>query len=90
MPLYRKELVTVEAILWTGSNFEIIKHFLGDAFKGSHFERRLGGVAEITIKTSEDSDLTEVASRGDFIIRGIQGEFYTCKPDMFEATHERV
>jgi hypothetical protein len=30
------------------------------------------------------------ASPGDWVIRGIQGEFYPCKPDIFEATHERV
>ena len=30
------------------------------------------------------------ASPGDYIIRGVQGEFYPCKPDIFEATYERV
>jgi hypothetical protein len=31
-----------------------------------------------------------VARRGDWIIRGVQGEFYPCKPDIFEATYELV
>ncbi len=31
-----------------------------------------------------------IASYGDFIIKGIQGEFYPCKPDIFEATYEKV
>jgi len=31
-----------------------------------------------------------IASPGDWIIRGVQGEFYPCKPDIFEATCERV
>lgn len=31
-----------------------------------------------------------VASPGDWIIRGVQGEFYPCKPDIFEATYEPV
>ena len=30
------------------------------------------------------------AKPGDYIIRGVQGEFYPCKPDIFEATSERV
>jgi hypothetical protein len=30
------------------------------------------------------------ASKGDWIIRGIKGEFYPCKPDIFTATYERV
>jgi hypothetical protein len=33
---------------------------------------------------------TMVAHPGDWIIRGIQGEFYSCKPDIFEATYEAV
>jgi hypothetical protein len=31
-----------------------------------------------------------VASVGDFIIKGVKGEFYPCKPDIFEATYESV
>jgi hypothetical protein len=30
------------------------------------------------------------ASLGDFIIKGVQGEFYPCKPDIFEATYEKI
>ena len=30
------------------------------------------------------------ASRGDYIIRGVQGEFYPCKPDIFAQTYEEV
>ena len=41
----------------------------------------------ITIPTLE-GDMT--ASRGDWIIRGVKGEFYPCKPDIFEATYDFV
>ena len=41
----------------------------------------------ISINTLEGSML---AGRGDWIIRGVQGEFYPCKSDIFEATYERV
>ena len=41
----------------------------------------------IEIKTLEGTMLAEV---NDFIIKGIRGEFYPCKPDIFEATYEKV
>ena len=41
----------------------------------------------IPIKTLEG---TMVASPGDWIIRGVKGEFYPCKPDIFEATYEHI
>ena len=31
-----------------------------------------------------------VAQKGDYIIKGVQGEFYPCKPDIFNATYEVV
>lgn len=31
-----------------------------------------------------------LADRGDYIIKGVKGEFYPCKPDIFEATYEAV
>ena len=42
---------------------------------------------EMRIKTLE-GEMT--AKRGDWIIRGVKGEFYPCKPDIFEKTYERV
>ena len=41
----------------------------------------------LTVKTLEGS---MVANINDYIIKGIQGEFYPCKPDIFEATYEKV
>ena len=31
-----------------------------------------------------------LASKGDYVIQGVKGEFYPCKPDIFEATYEKV
>ena len=53
----------------------------GDTFYINH-EKIKGG---LIIKTLEGEHL---ASIGDYIIKGIQGEFYPCKPDIFEATYE--
>jgi len=41
----------------------------------------------IRIKTLESDNETQVANFGDYIIRGIQGEFYPCKPDIFKETY---
>ena len=57
-----------------------------------------GGVGKFVgdkmhIKTLEDGpngEAKHVADSGDWIIKGIQGEFYPCKPDIFEDTYEKV
>lgn len=46
-----------------------------------------GTIYGIDIKTLEG---TMLAGHGDWIIRGVQGEFYPCKPDIFAATYEEV
>lgn len=76
---YRKKPVVIEALEWTGNNAGEIQAFIGDNgyVKGSY----------IDIGTLEG---LMVASIGDFIIKGIKGEFYPCKPDIFEATYEAV
>ena len=55
----------------------------GENFYINH-ERVTGG---LIIKTLEGEHL---ASIGDYIIKGVQGEFYPCKPDIFEETYELV
>lgn len=88
---FRKKPVEIEAIRWTGTNDEEIRKFLGwqgendinDWPAEYHFRSDDG--ANLTIHTLE-GDMR--ASTGDWIIRGVQGEFYPCKPDIFEATYE--
>ena len=85
MSRFRKKPVEIEARLYDGtpSGWVHIALWLresnvrvGGNSDGRLFIRTLGG------------DMT--ASPGDWIIRGVQGEFYPCKPDVFEATHEPV
>ena len=76
---YRKKPVVIEAIQWTGSNLKDVIEFLGG-------ESWMNG-RDLIIKTLE-GELH--ASVGDFIIRGVAGEFYPCKPDIFEKTYEPV
>lgn len=49
--------------------------------------RKQGG---IKLKTLESDGETQLASFGDYVIRGVKGEFYPCKPDIFELTYTAV
>lgn len=44
----------------------------------------------IRLKTMESDNETQIASFGDWIIKGVAGEFYPCKPDIFAATYEEI
>lgn len=80
---YRKKPVVIEAIQWTGDNWDDIYRFTGSclAYEYPAFEQKL------SISTIEGR---MVASLHDWIIKGVNGEFYPCKPDIFEQTYEPV
>ena len=81
MPKFRKKPVVIEAHRWNGSRenaLEIAAWCSGDVL---HSPTRL------MIHTLEGDMLTDP---GDWIIRGVKGEFYPCKPDIFEATYEEA
>lgn len=85
---YRKRPVIIEAIQYTGYNFSEIESFcLSPGARDSCAEMRQvrDDVYACFITTLEGE---HCASNGDFIIKGIKGEFYPCKPDIFEATYE--
>lgn len=92
MAKWRKKPVVIEAIQWTWLNLEEIKQFVGkdltyyindaawEVGKGIPF-------LHMEIKTLEGN---HVCAKGDFIVRGVHGEFYPCKPDIFLETYESV
>ncbi len=88
---YRKKPVVIEAIQWTGDNLKEIIDFTGlhpSASKWSWEEYEQVVKNEgLKIFTLEG---THMASIGDMIIKGVKGEFYPCKPDIFEQTYELV
>jgi hypothetical protein len=86
---YRKLPVTVEAIRYTpGTNCAAVAQFLGD------------DPGDLTCAEEADHEQTEYAiatlegvmhaSPGDYIIRGVHGEFHPCRGDIFDATYERA
>ena len=83
MTRYRKRPVVIDAVRWTGDNQGEVAAILGDDLKGVSPLGRSG--EQLLIRTLEG---TMTAERGDWIIRGIKGEAYPCKPDIFEATYE--
>ena len=82
---YIKKPVVVEAIEFTGGNTEEVLQFV---FQASFVAYSSGGeITHIDINTLEG---TMRASIGDYIIKGVKGEFYPCKPDIFHATYKEM
>lgn len=84
MAKFRKKPVEIEAIQFNGENYNEIINFVGIAL---HFDCRESRDNYITIPTLE-GDMK--ASVSDWIIKGVNGEFYPCKPDIFAKTYEQV
>ncbi len=94
MARFRKKPVEIEALQWTGHNHRPMFEFLGGSeneyliANGKNFyinhSKVVGG---LVIKTLEGEHL---ASIDDWIIKGVKGEFYPCKPDVFDLTYEPI
>lgn len=87
MPRFRQKLVVVEALKFTTGNVNGLLRWIngGDTLAMDRKAICMAGAPNITIRTSE-GDMR--AEHGDWIIKGINGEFYPCKPSIFAATHE--
>lgn len=82
---FRKKPVEIEAIKFDGWNWAECYQFMSN--EPLLFPQVLEEREKIEIETLEG---TMTASRGDWIIKGVNGEFYPCKPDIFEKTYEVV
>lgn len=76
---FRKKPVVIDAMQYNGPPDD------GELEKFAGFWASIG--KEVYITTSEGSMRV---SPGDYVIKGVKGEFYPCKPDIFEMTYERV
>ncbi len=90
MARYRKKTVEIEAIQYTGNNNFEIRNWSNDIVYPSPVlepdEENPSG-SYLQIKTLEG---IMTAIPGDYIIKGVKGEFYPCKPDIFELTYDKI
>jgi hypothetical protein len=91
MSKYRKKPIVIEAVQWTGENLREVIDLVGlhpsaKDWPWEEYENvvRIDGLKIFTLEGPL------LATVGDYIIRGIQGETYPCKPDIFEQTYELV
>lgn len=85
--LYRKLPVEIEAILWDGSTDAImeIENWIGDGCQADFTKSKKEPTCIIP---SSKGDY--LANFGDYIIKGVKGECYPCKPDIFKMIYEKV
>jgi len=82
MEKYRKKPIVIEAVQFTGGNYDDIRCFMSDESEALSCDNE-----GVKIKTLEG---THIVSPQDWVIRGVKGEYYPCKPDIFEQTYEKV
>lgn len=89
MAKYRKKPVVIEAMQFEGTvgSANQILGWIGSNGADARRAHRTNPDRGVVIGTLE-GEMT--ASPGDWVIRGVKGEFYPCKPDIFEATYELV
>jgi len=96
MAKYRKKPVVVEAVQLSADNILEVERFIGQKeikLDTSVAQDKFGDYKDSVRKNGRKIDTLEgvmTASIGDYIIKGVKGEFYPCKPDIFEASYERV
>lgn len=87
MPKFRKKPVVIEAIQFSVAHkaLDALSHFIDNQDLVVSFLEPTKPVLKI-----ETLEGTMIAQVGDWIIKGVNGEFYPCKPDIFEKTYEEV
>lgn len=97
MPMFRKKPVVIEAVQLRWTTWNEMCDFLGGIVSPSNPARSIditgvsddcgevGPYIELTIPTLEGD---HIASHGDWIVKGVAGEFYPVKPDIFAQTYE--
>lgn len=81
MAKYRKKTIVVDAFQWL---MDDVPEWITSAIRDDTINFDIRGMI---ISTPEGEML---ASPGDYIIKGVNGELYPCKPDIFEQTYEKV
>ena len=83
---FRKKSIIIDAFRWDGA-ISTINMLLNLGLETTQYSASRGIIYDLRIKTLEGE---HIVSNGDWIIRGVKGEFYSCKPDIFKLTYEEV
>lgn len=90
---YRNTPVEIEAMVFTYPPSEKLEEWMGNGmgffYKAGHPEAK-GELEVCTLEDGEHLGVRHIAVEGDYIVKGVQGEFYAVKPDIFHATYEAV
>jgi len=90
MPKFRKKPVVIEAMQVDVNNSSALNCWSGGVvFASPVLEPTTDNPSGVYVQI-ETLEGTMTADVGDWIIKGVAGEFYPCKPDIFEATYELV
>jgi hypothetical protein len=90
---FRKKPAVIEAVQFSYPPSQELLDFAGPNLRNMRKARHPSARAEVDILTLEDGAdgrAKHVATEGDWIIKGVAGEFYPCKPDIFEVSYEAV
>ena len=89
MSKYRKKPVVIEAVQWSDGKISEVTPWIKEALH--KMPQELGAITRIADKiiiTTLEGEVTAI--NGDYIIKGIKGELYPCKPDIFNQTYDTV
>lgn len=83
---FRKKPVVIEAMMLTRENGGVVAAWCGGRY---HREAKPSDPQDVAVWVDIPTlEGVMRADRGDYVIRGVAGEFYPCKPDIFDATYE--
>lgn len=85
MPMFRKKPVVIEARLFDGDDLES-HEALASWCSGKLCGIQLAGRSRVIMIQTHEGEME--ASHGDWIIKGVKGEFYPCKPDIFALIYD--
>lgn len=90
----RKKPVEIECVQWDGNNLLEIRKFVGECLIENYIDIKYPFTNGIT-KSLENIEIctlegNHMCNINDYIIKGVHGEFYPCKPDIFKETYEIV
>jgi hypothetical protein len=87
---FRKKPVVIEAFLWTGDQHQVEDpEWACEAISTGQITFVNSGTPQVALQIHTLEGVM-TAQRGDWIIRGVKGEIYPCKPDIFTATYDTV